>query len=284
MALRIPSKPVAKPAAPTTKTMPLKRSTILDVFDVPMELIVLSEDNPNEQDEATFDQIVEGIKTDGFDEPIHVIPVEVGPNAGKYIITSGHHRFKAASVLGFTHIPAVIKKGWNDDKRKIELVRRNMLRGNINPEKFTQLFSELSAKGYDASVLKLQMGFTKEDAFKKLFKSVANNLPPSAKKKLEEAKEDIKSVDGLSSALNAIFKEHGTDLDHGFIVFQFGGKEHVFIECDKGLHGMVKKLTNEAREKNLSMTEIFKKLVSEVDLKKMKPSAHVIARKEARKS
>jgi len=277
------AKPAPAAPAPAVKTAPLRRSTIIGVFDIPIELILASAENPNEQDEATFDQLVEGMKEDGFDEPIHVIPVEEGPDAGKYIITSGHHRHKAAAVLGYTHVPAVIKKGWNDDKRKIELVRRNMLRGNVNSEKFTKLFGELRAKGYDDSVLKLQMGFTKEDAFKKLYKAVSDNLPPSAKKKLDEAKEDIKSVDGLSSALNAIFKEHGSDLDHGFIVFQFGGKEHHFIECDKGLSGMMKNLEKEAREKGLSLTEIFKTMITTTNLSSFKPSPQVAARKEARK-
>jgi hypothetical protein len=264
------------PKVAPKKPAPLKRST-LEIFDIPVDDLVGHEDNPNEQDEATFDQLVEGIRADGFDEPIQVVPIEGGTHAGKWQIFSGHHRAKAAKVLGLKVIPAVVKKGWNEDKVKIELVRRNRLRGNLNSEKFTKLYNELKTRGWDESMLKLQMGFTKEDAFKKVYKSIEKAMTPSQKKKLEESKESIKSVDGLSSVLNDIFKNHGSDLDHGFVVFNFGGKEIHYIETDTSLNKQVKALEEECRNKGITLADAFKHLLNRPNLSGVKKSGTVQA-------
>jgi uncharacterized protein YehS (DUF1456 family) len=36
-------------------------------------------------------------------------------------------------------------------------------------------------------------------------------------------------VDGLGKILTQIFKEHGSDLKHSFMVFSYGNKEHLYV-------------------------------------------------------
>jgi hypothetical protein len=259
-----------------------KPSSIVAVVDIPLDMLVGHDDNPNEQDEATFDQVVQSIREDGFDEPILVTQIGSGENAGKFEIVSGHHRVKGARVLNMEAVPAIVKAGWSGTKVQVELVKRNMLRGNLNPEKFTALYNRIIKAGNDEALTKVQMGFTKEDAFKKIYKGIEKALPPSQKKKLAQAKENIKSVDGLSSVLNTIFKEHGADLDHGFVVFAFGGKQHHFIECDPQLDKMMKNLEAEVKDKGLFMADVMKHIVSNIDLTKVKPSGKVEERKATR--
>lgn len=270
-------------ATPGHKTTELKRST-LAVFDIPIELLVDSEENANEQDEATFDQIVQAIKTDGFDEPIKVIPIEDGPNKGKYIIVSGHHRKKAGVVAGMKAIPAVIKEGWDDDKRKIELIAQNMRRGQLNPEKFTRAFNELRQKGYDMSVLKLRMGFTKDEIFNKVYKAIEQRLSPVQKERLASAKEKITSIEGISSALHDVFKEHGTDLDHGFVIVSYAGKSHHYIEADKALHTAMTQFEEECKNRGIFAADAFKAMLANVDLSKIKKSDKVVERKAIREA
>ena len=241
---RIKIKVAGKPKAVSKKVAKVSRGgtlvTVADglsesslkVFDVPIGLLIGHEDNPNQQNEETFGQIVDRIREEGFDEPIHVYPELVkGIPTGKYKIFSGHHRVKAAKMLDYKKVPAVIRTGWDEDRVKIELVSRNSLRGNMNPEKFTKLYSEL-AKKYEPEELKRMMGLTEKKAFDVLFKQARDQLPPKAKKKLDEAKETIKSVDDLSSVLNVIFKEHGSEVDHSMMVFSFGGKKHTYVRMD----------------------------------------------------
>lgn len=274
---------------PQAKVIPfpvLKKSTTVNVMDIPVELLIDSAENPNEQDEATFDQIVQGIKEDGFDEPIIVVPVEDGPNKGKYVIVSGHHRKKGGVLAGMKSIPAIIKPGWDEDKRLIQLVRRNQLRGSLNAEKFTKLFTKLANQGIDKSVLQLQMGFTKKEIFDKLFKQVAKNLTPIQKKKLSEAKERVTSVDSFSVVLNEIFTEHGSELDHGMLCFKYGtkAKQNVYyIECDLELDKRIKKFHEDIQSRGLFAADVFNELIKDADLTKFKKSEKVEQRKALRR-
>lgn len=247
---------------PKKKTPALEGSS-LKVMDIPDELLLDHSDNPNEQDEETFDLLVQQIREDGFDEPLTVVPSIREP--GKYLIFSGHHRRRAGKVTGMTKFPAVIKEGWDEDKVAIELVSRNQLRGKFNPEKFTALVTKLKTNGYDLAMIRAQMGFTKSDAFEKLYKQVEAALPAAAAKKLREAKEKVTSVDGLSSVLNGIFTEHGADLKHGFIVFNFGNQTHHYVETDKELHAMMEKLEERCRSEGCDIRSVFKSLLRDTN-------------------
>lgn len=263
------------------KKLKLERSK-LEVYDIPLDLIVLSDENPNEQDDTTFDQLVEGIAKEGVDEPVLVVPIRKGKDKGKYLMASGEHRYKAAKLKGLKTIPGIIKSEWDDDQRKIELVRRNTLKGNLNPEKFTQLFNDLSKK-YDKALLQTMMGFTKRDAFDKVYKEVSKSLPPEQKKKLEEARENITSVDDLSSVLNTIFKEHGSELDYGFLVFSFGGKNHHYIKCDTKLDKMLKSVEAECSQHGINIADVMKEALSSVDLLKLSADAKIKKRKKRKR-
>ncbi len=232
---------------------------MLQLFDIPHDLLVASPENPNEQDDTTFDQVLEGMKRDGFDENIIVVPYVGADPAlqGKYIIVSGHHRAKAAKMLGLPGVPSKIHSNWDDMKRKLELVRRNQLRGSVNPQKFTKLYDEVIKTGLDASVVKMQMGITNDKAFQHLYKAVSANLPPAAKKKLDEAKETITSVDDLSGVISQIMKEHGSDLAHGFLIFSRGGKDHMKVDMTPELWAKLQSAATQCRGDNTKMGQLI---------------------------
>lgn len=243
------------------KPKTLKKSK-LEIFDVPLDDIVLSPDNPNEQDEETFDRLVEGIKEDGFNEPVHIVPVTSGEHKGKYMMASGEHRFKAAKMLDMKEIPAVIMEGWDDDKRKMELVAKNMLHGNINPMKFTKLVDNLTKKGYDKSIIQHQMGITNTKAFEKLYQSVRKNLNTSQKKKLDEAKERITSIEDFSSIIHTLFRDHGSDWDNNhFIVMTDGRKKQHILKVDKETSVKLTKMEERCVDKGKKMSEIIGDLI-----------------------
>jgi ParB/RepB/Spo0J family partition protein len=239
-----------------------KESNIMKVYDIPISVISPSEENPQEMDEETFDEVVESIREKGFDEPCHVMPAE---ESGKYIMISGHHRMKAAIVVGMENIPCVIKEGYSDLDRKTELVKRNILHGSLNVSKFTKLYNDLSNKGgVDAENLKKMMGFTSKQAFDKVYKQVSDSLPKKHRAKLEEAKETIKSVDDLSSVLNRIFTEEGSELDNGFLVFSFGGKKHHYFKIGKKAEIGLKKLEKYMENNGLVSEELFDVIIDDI--------------------
>lgn len=203
--------------------------SILKVFDIPLALLDGDELNPNEMAEDKFDLLVQEIQDNGFDEPIIVIP---NPRAeGRYLIAGGHHRKKAAAQLGMAAIPAVIKESWDEDQQKLALVKRNIVHGKMNNVKFTKLYNDL-AKKYDPKLLQTMLGFTQTKEFDAVYEGISKSLNTKQKKTLAKAKEKIKSVDDLSAVLHKIFKEEGSEADHSYVVFSFGGKKHHYVQVD----------------------------------------------------
>jgi hypothetical protein len=110
-------------------------------------------------------------------------------------------------------------------------------------------------------MLKASMGFTKTDQFEKVYQAVSNGMDAGQKKKLKEAKEKIKCVDDLSSVLNNIFKDHGNELDTGFLVFSFGGKSHHYIQIDKETDLALKKIEKHCEESGILIGDYFKDIL-----------------------
>lgn len=236
-------------------------SRSLKVFDVPLSLVDEFEGNPNEQDERVFDELVERIRKEGSDEPIIIVPsVKDGAPTGRYTIVSGHHRAKACKAAGLTHVPAVIREGWDEDRVAIEVITRNNLRGNINPYKFTELFDRLQ-KRYDKAHLQKMTGLSDKKRFNALYKKISDNLTPKQKKKLDEAKETVNSIEDLNAVLHNIFKEHGRELDYGFMVFNFGGKKHHYIRIDDETNKDLEAIEAHFEKHDASVAEAFKELV-----------------------
>jgi len=224
--------------------------------------LIPDESNPNQMDEATFDQLVEEIREQGFDEPILVR--EHPTMKGKYQIGSGHHRTKAASVLGLPSIPVIVKN-WDDRELKVALAKRNALRGSLNREKMVALYRELS-KGKDAVQVQREMGFTNQKAFEKMYDEAAKDLPPKQKAQLAKAKESIKSVDDLSSVLNRIFKEAGSELDHGYMVFSWGGKNHHYFQIGDDTEKKLQMILAHCEQEGIVYTDFVQSIVTGIEL------------------
>lgn len=197
---------------------------------VPFELIDLSVENPNEQSDDEFSALVEEIIEHGWTDRV----VLIGPfEDGRYKMTSGEHRYKAALVLEMEELPAVVvpPDEWDDDVRKVQLVKQNVLRGRLNPVKFTELFNDLAAR-YDVETTQRMMGFTKQDAFDRLYEDAKKALPPGMAEKLEGVRGELKTIDDLSLVLNRLFTEYGDTLMFHAMFFAWGGREHVMVQLE----------------------------------------------------
>lgn len=193
-----------------------------------LDLVDDYEGNPNEMDSKTFSALVDEIAESGWLVPIQV----AGPyEDGRYRMIGGHHRKKAAIILGYEEVPAVIvdPEVFDEDKQEVQVVKQNILHGNLNPEKFTSLFNKLAQK-YDADMVRTMMGFTRTDSFNKVYLDAKKALPPEMAAKLDEVRQELKTVDDLSLALNKLFTEHGDTLDANWMVFSFGGRENLMVQ------------------------------------------------------
>lgn len=224
----------------------------MQVVWVDTDQLVPNPSNPNQQDDATFNALVESIQTEGWTAPVQVVPLD---GVGTYEIVAGEHRWRAARVLG-SQVPVIVlpAEDFDQDRRDWNMVKDNLLHGELNPEKFTRLYQRMVEK-YDAEVLQALMGFTSEDAFRKVFKEVKAGLPPELQKALEDAKSEIRTIDDLSNVLNRLFREFGDTLDSDYMVFSYGGKEVLWVRAKPDLWKVVNRMASEASEAGRSLAD-----------------------------
>jgi len=232
-----------------------------EITYLPIESIRPSEWNPNTQTDAVFNALCENIREIGMVEPVMVKPEE----DGTYVLISGEHRYEACKVLGYKEIPAFVMEDFDVDKAKFQTVRMNMLKGKLDPVRFTQLFDEMADK-YGHELTKQMMGFVDEKAFEDLYISVRKELPKELQKQLDAAKDEIKNVDDLATILNELFSKYGDTLKHNFMVFTYGGKTHLWVLMtaklrDKLLYEVVEEITGSG----LDISVFFEKLLDYSD-------------------
>lgn len=224
------------------------------IEDLEISSLRANEENPQEMTDEQFSKLVDEIAENGWMSPIQVAgPVE----DGKYEIIGGHHRIKAAEVLGIESVPAVIvdPDHFDKDTRDIEMVRQNVLQGQLNPSKFTDLYNRLAQK-YDADVLRQMMAFTKQDAFEKVYLDAKQALPSDMQEELEKSKDEIQTVDDLSLVLNSLFNKYGDTLTSNFMVFTHGGKESIMVRLSSpGYWQRIKEFSEWCFEQNVAIDE-----------------------------
>jgi ParB-like chromosome segregation protein Spo0J len=220
------------------------------------ELLVKNAKNPNEQDERTFNALCRSIQDEGWVEPM----ATVVPNPdGTYAIVGGHHRYDAALVLGIEEGPCWVldPEKFDQDRQNWAMVKVNIVKGKLNPAKFTALYNEM-VKQYDEEVLQALMGFTDEDAFKALYKDVKRALPPALQDALAKQKDEIKTIDDLSLVLNRLFQEYGDTLDANYMVFSWAGKEVFWVRADDELWKQITQIADRARVRKMPVDEMLK--------------------------
>lgn len=212
--------------------------------------------NPNSMTEKQLNKLCEQILEYGFTEPLMV----GGAGAdGKYEIISGHHRHKAARELGMSEVPCIVYEDWDEKKREVAMIRMNIVKGRLNPEKFMKLFNGY-ANEYGESVAKDLMGFADEGAFEEIKKQMKKGLPPEVKQKIEKMEKDkeIESVEELTQVVSEIMSEHGDTVPCDFVHFKHGGKGHIMQRTDDALWSEIRKFYQAVEAHNLDSVPVLK--------------------------
>jgi ParB/RepB/Spo0J family partition protein len=239
------------------------------VVELPIDQIECNPWNPNTMNDATFKRLVQELDATaggvGFVDPIQVVQ----RTDGKYRILGGEHRYHAAKTLGWTKLQAVVLRGdrWEDeDLQKFVTVRLNVLRGKLNPERMASLYDEMATK-YGADALSDLMAYTDQSAWEKTLKEIGRgikaSLPSELADKFDAAATEIKTVDDLSNVMNELFANYGSTLDKNFIVFTFGGQEHVYIALDSAAKKAVDALTEHCQKNNVDINSVIGPVTAE---------------------
>lgn len=193
--------------------------------------------NSQRQSKHAFNELRKSIRENGFDESLIIVPRD--DNMGYYIV-SGNHRYRAGVAEGMEEFPCVVRTDWDEVKSRIELVRRNYVRGKIDQDAFTQEVNSLSKeKHLSIEDIMTQMGFASEDEFAKLYMLQKEQEEKAIREIVErEATSNattVKMVDDLGFIISSILEKYGHTVPYSFLVFPAGGKNHMYISANPSL-------------------------------------------------
>ncbi|MCK5788850.1 MAG: ParB N-terminal domain-containing protein, partial [Chlamydiia bacterium] len=204
------------------KTKNLKRKF------VKINMLEANPDNPNEMTDAEFNMLYDNIGLVGLTDPIFCVP---HPTKKKmYRIIGGEHRWEVAKLYNFEEVPITLvdDESFTQDQQKFQIVRHNIIHGSMSTKKFMDLYEGLSTQ-YTNEVAAEMFGFSEKEDFERLIKQTKTSLPKELQDSFDAAKGDLKTIDDLSLLLNRLFSQHGDNLPYGYMIFEFGGKDSVWL-------------------------------------------------------
>jgi hypothetical protein len=205
-------------------------------LDVDVNCLIPNEENPNVMTEQEFNLLYDNVERMGLTDPILVRPLNGQPGAVNctYKIVGGHHRWEVAKLLGMEEVPCTIicDPEFDEDMERFQMVRHNVIHGRMDPKKFMTLYQQVQGR-YTEELAAEMFGFAREEEFKKLVQSTAAALPKEMKQQFLDASKEIKTIDDLAIVLNRLFTTYGDTVPWGFMIFDFGGQDHVWVRMEK---------------------------------------------------
>lgn len=241
------------------KTKAIKR------IELPMHCLTKQKINPNKMSQREFDLLVDNMNRVGWIDPIFVRPVDEKTEDGEqmYRIVGGAHRYDVGAYLGFETAPCTVvdHEDFEEDEERFQIVRMNMIKGKLDPQKFFALYQEMS-ETYTDEVLQDAFGFADDAEWKRLIDQSAKTLPtPELQKKFKEAAKEVKDIDGLSKLLNEMFTKYGDSLPYGYMIVDYGGQRNVWLQVSKKTMDAVDLIGTICIDKSRTMDDVVGTIV-----------------------
>ena len=239
----------------------IEKTAALGRVMLPVSSLFSNEKNPNKMSDKEFNLLCDNIERVGMTDPIFVR--ELGE--GKYRIIGGHHRFEVAKLLDFVEVPCTVitDPNFSEDEESFQVMRHNMIRGKLDPEKFQQLFAGLKEQ-YAEDVIAESFGFADEKEFAKVMKQMQKKLPKDMQAAFEEASKEIKTIDGLSKLLNRLFSEYGDSLPYGYMLIDFGQKDSIWLRMTNDTRKALLEVGNLCRVHGRTMDDLLGGVVQSI--------------------
>ena len=255
-------------------------------LDLPLGQLQPNDSNPNKMKDREFDLLCDNIEKTGLTDPILVRPLDytrvhdlamaikdpgelvdalVSADT-KFRIVGGHHRYNAATFLGFQRVPCtvIMDPEFDQEQETFQLVRMNMIKGHLDPAKFFEIVNSMN-DAYTDEVLQEAFGFADEAQWRQIVDQAAQTLPDAkTKKKFKEAAEEVKTIDELSKLLNSMFTKYGDTLPYGYMVVDYGGKKSVWVRASKKTMDALDLLGDQCIESSVSMDALLGGILSEM--------------------
>ena len=107
-------------------------------------------------------------------------------------------------------------------------------------------------------------GFAERAEFEKLVKQTAKSLPKDMRDKFMEAAKDVKTIDGLARILNEIFTRYGDTVPYAFMVMDYGGQQHVWVQVSKDTMKALRLIGDMCIERERTMDDMLGRVIQAV--------------------
>lgn len=242
--------------------------------------------NPNEQSSETFEALKSEIATDGFGNPLGLVPVsradyerlwhEVRGTSipgdewvagDHFMIIEGEHRWRAGGDLGMEKMPAYIYEDWDETEQRLKTVRRNLIAGDLNARKFTDLVRSLEDR-IDMDALPKMLGFDDERQFRRHLlvekdakdKSFIDGLAT-------ESRRERFALDSIHDIVTSLFAEAAETVDQDFLIFTHKGAMVMVVMADEKLKRQLISASRELKSSGDTATNFFKSVLEEAGIK-----------------
>ena len=227
----------------------------LVIVDIPIDQCEMDPLNPNKETGEKFSTLVSMIADAGFLQPIVVRPVA----QDRYRIVMGAHRWMAAKKLGYASVPAVVRADWSETDARTWMVKDNIVKGELDTEKFTALTRVLMQEDQlDYDLQAAMMGF---DTTKEMLKFIEFSNKGKAKAEAAEAgggeQMQPDAMIDLTATINEILTRYGKTLSQSYLSFPFGGQVHTMVEVDVDLKPLLDELLKVSDETKVGVTTLL---------------------------
>jgi len=253
---------------------------VKEAVNLPLGQIDVWEKNPNVMGPQAFQDLTDDIIQSGFDEPIGVFPSdkalyeEKGHDAyieggGRFQCWNGNHRLTVMKDLEATEIPGYVSPDLDGADVAIQVVRRNLVRGDLDPVKFTEMVNE-DLFGIDPEVLARQMGFDEAREFADLIDAAGlMNEEPSKEGDKEPGESSSSSsrggdvIDGLASMISQIMSRYGETAAQSYLCFVWKDKVHFLGAMDDKTKRQLDKLHEVMDETGENLNDVLTQMIEE---------------------
>lgn len=238
--------------------------------ELPIGLVTPNEWNPNEMTSEQFNLLDESIRDYDCLEPIVVVP---DYDRKRFIIIGGEHRWEVMRIAEEEYIPSIVAAPDRvDEVKQMELTGKlNFIKGQPTKEKFQSFVNTYIEKTgvTDPDMLANRFGMSDTAEFNSMLDNVEKSLPSKdMKKKFKAIKQTIRDVDDLSNILNRLFSTYGDTIPAGYMVFDFGGQDHIWVKMEATYIDRVKDVARDVKEKGYTFDSYLLALLMAVPVDK----------------
>jgi ParB/RepB/Spo0J family partition protein len=241
---------------------PILQESSLKTADIRIDALVANPRNVNEMSENKMARLMKEISEVGFLVPLNVIALN--PERTQFFILGGEHRWRASKNLNMSYVTCVIHEDERfKDMDVVDLVsfRLNIIRGDMNSEKFFQMYKHLCDQvGPDK--VQDQLGITDSAEFKKLTKNIqaslkAQGAPQEVIDDVSKAGKKAKTPEELSTKISKILKNYSESMMTQAIIFQSQTGESIFFKAETNTFRLMKLLVDHAHKTGKNVNEIL---------------------------